>query len=29
MPNYGDHSYWDNRYNKAGPDGSFDWLETL
>ena len=28
MPNYGDPSYWDERYEKSGRDGAFDWLES-
>ena len=28
MPNYGDPSYWDDRYEKSGRDGAFDWLES-
>ena len=28
MPNYGDPAYWDNRYKNAGPNASFDWLES-
>lgn len=28
MPNYGCPKYWDDRYNKSGIEGSFDWLES-
>ena len=28
MPNYGDHKYWDDRYEKAGGTAVFDWLES-
>ena len=28
MPNYGDPSYWDERYAKSG-DSMFDWLESF
>lgn len=28
MPNYGCPIYWDNRYAKAGPESTFDWLES-
>ena len=28
MPNYGCPKYWDDRYNKAGQEGAFDWLES-
>ena len=28
MPNYGNREYWNERYDKSGPEGSFDWLEN-
>ena len=28
MPNYGDPKYWDDRYENAGKDAAFDWLES-
>lgn len=28
MPNYGDPKYWDERYQSAGKDNTFDWLES-
>ena len=28
MPNYGEKKYWDDRYEKAGRDAVFDWLES-
>ena len=28
MPNYGCPAYWDKRYEAAGSQGSFDWLES-
>ena len=27
-PSYGEASYWEERYEKAGMEASFDWLES-